>query len=91
MISTAVGVMMFERLNMLMRVACLYVNRPKRLDLLKQIKASDLSDEDRARIIDIMQRMRIIREADWQTFDSSEPPSSPLPSFFSKAQRQGNG
>ena len=51
---------MFEQLNMLMRVACLYVRRQKRLDLLKQIKASDLSDEDRERIIDIMQRMRII-------------------------------
>jgi hypothetical protein len=41
MISTALGVMMFERLKMLLRVASLYVNRHKRLDLLQQINASD--------------------------------------------------
>ena len=80
---------MFERLNMLMRVACLYVNRPKRLDLLKQIKASDLSDEDRERIIDIMQRMRIIREADLQALELFDPPSLPLSSSASKAEGQG--
>ena len=82
---------MFERLNMLMRVASLYVRRQKRLDLLTQIKASDLSDEDRDRIIDIMQRMRIIREADLQTSGSSEPSSLPPSSSTSKAQRQGKG
>jgi len=82
---------MFERLNMLMRVASLYVRRQKRLDLLTQIKASDLSEKDRDRIIDIMQRMRIIREADLQALESPDPPSLPLSSSASKAQRQGKG
>ena len=82
---------MFERLNMLMRVGSLYVRRQKRLDLIKQIKASNLSDEDRDRIIDIMQRMRIIREADLQASESFETPSSPPTSSTSKAERQGKG
>ena len=71
------------------RVACLYVNRQKRLDLLKQIKASNLSNEGRDRIIDIMQRMRIIREADLQASESFERPSSPPSSSTSTAERQG--
>lgn len=82
---------MFERLNMLMRVASLYVRRQKRLDLLTQIKASNLSNEDRDRIIDIMQRMRIIREADLQALESSDHPSLPPSSSPSKAQRQDKG
>lgn len=82
---------MFERLNMLMRVASLYVRRQKRLDLLTQIKASNLSNEDRDRIIDIMQRMRIIREADLQALESSEPASLPLSSSAAKAEHQGKG
>ena len=79
---------MFERLKMLTRVASLYVNRQKGLDLLKQIKASDLSDEDRDRVIHIMRSMRIIRESDLQASDLSEAPSSPLLSSASKAQRK---
>ena len=78
---------MIERLDMLMRVASLYVNRQKRLDLLKQINASDLSDEDQARLIDIMRRMRMIREADVQASGTSEPPSYPAAPSASKAQR----
>lgn len=82
---------MFERLNMLMRVASLYVNRPKGLDLLKQIKGSDLSDDAQERILDIMQRMRLIRAADVQASGASEPPSLPLSSSASNAQRPGKG
>ena len=82
---------MFERLNMLMRVASLYVRRQKRLDLLTQIKASNLSNEGRDRIIDIMQRMRIIREADLQASESFETPPLPPSSSTSKSERQGQG
>lgn len=66
---------MFERLKMLLRVASLYVNRPKRLELLKQIRASDLSSDDQERIIHIMRRMRMIRTSDVQRSDFSESPS----------------
>lgn len=66
---------MFERLKMLLRVASLYVNRPKRLELLKQIRASDLSSDDQDRIIHIMRRMRMIRTSDVQRSDFSESPS----------------
>ena len=67
---------MFERLNMLVRVASLYVNRPKRLALLKQIRASDLSRDDQDRIIHIMRRMRMIRPSDVaHRSDVSESPS----------------
>ena len=82
---------MFERLTMLMRVASLYVRRQKRLDLLKQIKASDLSEKGQERIIDIMQRMWIIREADLQALGSSDSPPLPLSSSASKARRQSKG
>ena len=82
---------MFERLTMLMRVASLYVRRQKRLDLLKQVKASDLSEKGQERIIDIMQRMWIIREADLQALKSSDSPPLPLSSSTSKAPRQSKG
>lgn len=80
---------MFERLKMLTRVASLYVNRQKGLDLLKQIKASDLSPDHQDRIIDIMRRMRIIRAADVQVPEVSKPPSWLDASSISKAHRPG--
>ena len=82
---------MFERLKMLMRVACLYVKRQKRLDLLKQIKASGFSAEVRDRVIHIMRRMRIIREADLQASDASEALSFSPSSSASKSQRENTG
>jgi hypothetical protein len=83
--------MMFERLKMLTRVASFYVNRQKGLDLLKQIKASDLSEDHQDHIIDIMRSMRIIRASDVQASDSSEPPWRLHPFSASKARRQGKG
>ena len=80
---------MFERLNMLMQVASLYVNRQKGLDLLKQIKASDFSEAHQDRLIDILRRMRIFRASDVQACDVSEPPSLPVSSSVSNARRQG--
>lgn len=80
--------MTFERLKMLIRVASLYVNRQKGLDLLKQIKASDLRKDHQDRIIDILRRMRIIRASDVQASDVSEPPPLLCPSSVSKARRQ---
>lgn len=65
---------MSERIKMPARVASLYSNRQKGLDLLKQLEASDLSNDTRDGIIDIMRRMRIIREADGQGTGMSEPP-----------------
>ena len=82
---------MFERLKMLMQVASLYVHRQKRLDLLKQIKASDLSQDHQDRIIDIMRHMRIVRASDVEVCDSSEPPSLPSPSSVSKTRCQTKG
>ena len=67
---------MFERLNMLLRIASLYVNRPKRLEVLKQIRASDFSSDDQDRIIHIMRRMRMMRTSDVQRSDFSASPSS---------------
>jgi hypothetical protein len=81
--------MMFERLKMLTRVASLDVNRQKGLDLLKQIKASDLSEDHQDRIIDIMRRMRIIRASDVPASDLSEPPSWLDSSSVSKTRRPG--
>ena len=66
--------MMFERLKMLLRVAFLYVNRQKRLELLKQIRASGLSSDDQDRILQIMRHMRLIRASDVRLSDLSEAP-----------------
>lgn len=65
---------MSERLKMLSRVASLYVDRQKGLDLLRHLEDSDLSDDTQDRIIDIMQRMGIVRKTDRQGSDASELP-----------------
>lgn len=65
---------MSEQLKMLSRVASLYFNRQKGLDLLKQLEASDLSNDTRDGIIDIMKNMGIIREIDVQGANSAVAP-----------------
>ncbi len=85
------GLMMFERLSILMRVASLYVNRRKVLRILNEIKASDLSREHQTYLIDIMRRMKLLRACDVQAFDSLEPSSQLAPSPSPKARRQGKG
>ena len=80
---------MFERLKMLTQVASLYVNRQQGRDLLKQIKASDLSQDAQDRLIDIMRRMKIIRASDIQAADWSEPLSGFAPSSVSKTRLPG--
>jgi hypothetical protein len=82
---------MFERLKMLLRVTSLYVNRPKRLKLLKQIRASGLSGDDQERIIQIMRYMRLIRASDLRRSDLSEAPPSLHSSSASNASSQGQG
>lgn len=78
------GLMMFKRLTMLMRVALLYVNRRKVLHILNEIKASDLSQEHQALIIDILRRMKLLRASDVQAFESPDPASRLTPSASPK-------
>jgi hypothetical protein len=47
---TAVGTTMLQRLKLLKDVVGLYLNRQKGIALLERAHASDLSDEDRARV-----------------------------------------
>jgi len=66
---------MSERLKMLSRVTSLANNRQEGLDLIKQLEASDLSDDTRDSIIAIMKSMGIIRETDVQ--GANTPEASP--------------
>ena len=71
MLWTAVATTMLQRLKVLKDVLGLYLNRQKGMALLEQVQASDLSDEDRARVSHIIRTM--LRLPD----DSGQEPSSP--------------
>ena len=66
--------MISEQMKRLARVASLYTNRQKGLELLKQLEASDLNDDTRDDITRIMRQMGIIREMDVQEESASELP-----------------
>jgi hypothetical protein len=74
---TAVATMMIQRLKLLKDVFDLSLNRQKRLALLERVQASDLSDEDRARVSRIMRTM--LRLPD----DPGQEPSLPEASALS--------
>lgn len=54
---TAVTLTMFQRLNLLKDLLVLYLNRRQAKELLEQVQASNLSDEARDRVSDILRFM----------------------------------
>ena len=82
---TAVATTMFQRLKLLKDVLGLYLNRQKGMALLARVQASDLSDEDRARVSRIMRTMLQLPD------DPGQEPSSPeasAPSAHASRRRQ---
>jgi hypothetical protein len=82
---TAVGTTMFRRLKLLKDVLGLSLNRQKGMALLERIHASDLSDEDRARVSRIMRT--ILRLPDEPGQEPSLPEAS-APSAYALRRRQ---
>jgi hypothetical protein len=82
---TAVTMTMFQRLKRLKNVLGLSLNRHKGRALLERVQASDLSDEDRARVSRIMRTMLKLPD------DPGQEPSSPeasAPSAHASRRRQ---
>jgi hypothetical protein len=67
---TAVTTTMIQRLKLLKDVLGLYLNRQRGMALLERVQASDLSDDDRARVSRIMRTMLKLPE------DPGQEPSS---------------
>ena len=81
---TAVADMVIQRLKLLKDVLGLYLNRQKGRALLKRVEASDLSDEDRARVSRIMRTMLQLPDEPGQ-----EPPSPEASSPSAHASHRG--
>lgn len=81
---TAVATTMFQRLKLLKDLLGLYLSRRQAMALLERVQASNLRDDDRNRVSQILRAM--LRLPD----DSLHEPSSleaPLPQVKSKRQR----
>lgn len=81
----AVATTMFQRLKLLKDVLGLYLNRQKGMALLEHVQASDLSDEDRARVSRIMRTMLKLPDDPGQ--ERSSPEASD-PSAHASRRRQ---
>jgi len=78
---------MFQRLNFLIYFVGLYLNRRKARVLLEQVQASNLNDDARDRLIEILRFMLRLPE------ESAPEPSSPPASLRSRSTpaRQAKG
>jgi len=84
---TAVGTTMFQRLKFLIYFLDLYLNRRRAKALLEQVQASNLNDEARERIIEILRFMLRLPE---KSLPEPSSPQAPLPTRFTRAhQAQG--
>jgi hypothetical protein len=87
---TAVAITMFQRLKLLKGLLGLYLNRRQAKELLEQVQASNLSDDDRDRISHILRFM--LRLPDESLPEPSSPktplPARPPPPRQSKDQGQ---
>ena len=84
---TAMGTTMFQRLKFLIYLLGLYLNRRKARELLERVQASNLSDEARDRIIEILRLMLRLPE---EPLPEPSSPQPPLPSRSTPA-RQAQG
>jgi hypothetical protein len=69
---TAVVTTMFQRLKLLKDVLGLSLNRRRGMALLERVHASDLSDDDRARVSRILRTILQLPDAPGQEPSSSE-------------------
>jgi hypothetical protein len=73
---TAVGTTMFQRIKVFIYFLGLYLNRRQAKALLEQIQASNLNDEARDRIIEILRLMLRLPE---ESLPEPSWPQPPLP------------
>jgi hypothetical protein len=81
---TAVATPMLQRLTRLKDLLGLYLSRRQAMALLERIQASNLSDDDRNRVNQILRAMLRLPDASLQEPSSLE---APLPQGKAKRQR----
>ena len=86
---TAVGTTMFQRLKFFIYFLGLYLNRRQAKALLEQVQTSNLSDEARDRIIDILRLMLRLPEESLPEPSSPQPPLPARPTPVRQAQGPG--
>ena len=83
----AVATTMFQQLKALKNLLGLYLTRRQAKALLEQVQASNLNDEARERIIEILCFMLRLPE---ESLPEPSSPQAPLPTRFTRAhQAQG--
>jgi hypothetical protein len=86
---TAVAPTMFQRLKLLKDVFGLYLSRQKGRALLERVQASDLSDEDRARVSRIIRTLLKLPDDPGQELSSPEA-SDPAAHASRRRQRRSS-
>jgi hypothetical protein len=84
----AVATTMFQRLKLLKGVLGLYLNRQKGMALLERVQASDLRDEDRARVSRILRTLLKLPDALGQEPSSSEASNLSTPAASSRRRQR---
>ena len=87
---TTVATTMFQRLNLLKDLLGLYLNRQQAKALLEQVQASNLSDEARDRISQILRFMLRLPDEWLQESSSPAPPYRLAPPHRAKPTFRGN-
>jgi hypothetical protein len=86
---TAVATTMFQRLKLFKDLLVLYLNRRQAKALLEQVQASNLSDDDRDRVSQILRLM--LRLPD-ESLQKPSSPETPLPARSTPpGQAKGQG
>jgi hypothetical protein len=81
---------MLQRLKLLKGVLGLYLNRQKGMALLERVQASDLSDEDRARVSRILRTLLKLPDALGQELSSPEASTPSTPAASRRRQRHAS-
>jgi len=86
---TAVAPTMFQRLKLLKDFLGLFLNRRQAKELLEQVQASNLSDDDRERVSQILRFMLRLPDESLQKPSSPETPLPARPTPPGQAKGQG--
>jgi len=86
---TAVAPTMFQRLKLLKDFLGLFLNRRQAKELLEQVQASNLSDDDRDRVSQILRFMLRLPDESLQKPSSPETPLPARPTPPGQAKGQG--
>lgn len=87
---TAVAPTMFQRLKLLKDFLSLFLNRRQAKELLEQVQASNLSDDDRERVSQILRLMLRLPEESLQKPSCACPPLTGSPHPTGPSQGSGS-